>query len=207
MSLSLRSRTGLFGGTFNPVHVGHLRVAEEALRQFGLREVVFLPTGCPPHRTVDEGVPAEDRYTMVRLAVEGRPKFSVSRTEVDRSGPCYTVDTVMTMRQIHPEGVAYIVGADILARIEMWHDSKRLLASCPFIVAPHPGASLAAFSHPPFDRAEIHDLHMPLIPVSSSEVRRRYRKGLPTEGMVPAAVDDWIRAHGLYGVAVRGSGG
>lgn len=204
--MSLRGRTGLFGGTFNPIHVGHLRVAEEALRQFGLREVVFLPTGCPPHRTVDEGVPGEARYTMVHLAVDGHPGFAVSRIEVDR-GPCYTVDTVAAMRKKHPEGVAYIVGADIFARIETWHDWPRLLQSCPFIVAPRPGVPLTTFRRPPFDRAELLFLEMPLIAVSSSEVRRRYREDLPIEGMVPPAVDRWIRAHGLYGVVPRDAGG
>ncbi len=198
--MSLKGRTGLFGGTFNPIHIGHLRVAEEALRHFGLREVVFLPTGVPPHRAVDEGVPAEARYEMVRLAVAGHPHFSVSRIEVDRPGPCYTVDTIAAMKELHPEGIAYIVGADIFSRIETWHDWPRLLRSCPFIVAPRPGISPATFRRPPFDRAEVHLLPMPLIAVSSSEVRRRYREGLPVEGLVPPGVDAWIRSHGLYGV-------
>lgn len=199
--MSLQGRTGLFGGTFNPLHLGHLRVAEEALRQCGLREVVFIPTGYPPHRPVDEGTPAEARYTMVRLAVDGHPKFSVSRIEVDRPGPCYTVDTVAAMKELHPEGVAYIVGADIFSRIETWHDWTRLLESCPFIVAPRPGVPRTTFLRPPFHRGQIHFLEMPLISISSSEVRRRYRSGLPTEGLVPPAVDRWIRANGLYGVA------
>lgn len=207
MSLSLRGRTGLFGGTFNPIHVGHLRVAEEALRQFELREVVFLPTGRPPHREVAEGVPAEDRYTMVRLATEDHPRFSVSRFEVDRAGPCYTVDTVAAMKEQHPGGVVYIVGADIFARIDTWHDWLRLLGSCPFIVAPRPGALVASFCRPPFDQADVRFLQMPLISVSSSEVRRRYRAGLSAEGMIPPAVDRWIRDHGLYGVAPSGAGG
>ncbi|HNR24324.1 MAG TPA: nicotinate-nucleotide adenylyltransferase [Candidatus Bipolaricaulis anaerobius] len=205
--MSLQGRTGLFGGTFNPIHIGHLRVAEEAWRQFGLRKAVFIPTGRPPHRAVDEGTPAEARYTMVCLAVEGHPQFSASRIEVDRPGPCYTVDTVATMKELHPEGVAYIVGADIFARIETWHDWPRLLASCPFIVAPRPGTPPTVFHRPPFDRAQIHFLDMPLISMSSSEIRRRYRCGLPTEGLVPPAVDQWIRAHGLYGVATPRLGG
>ena len=207
MSLTLRGRTGLFGGTFNPIHVGHLRVSEEALRQFELREVVFLPTGRPPHRAVAEGVPAEDRYAMVRLATEGEARFSVSRIEVDRVGPCYTVDTVMEMKEQYPEGVAYIVGADIFAHIDTWHDWPRLLTSCPFIVAPRPGAQVTSFCRPPFDRADVRFLRMPLISVSSSEVRRLYRAGLPVEGMVPPAVDRWIRDHGLYGVAPCDAGG
>jgi len=207
MPLSLQGKTGLFGGTFNPIHVGHLRVAEEAWRQFGLREVVFLPTGCPPHRAVDEGVSAEARYMMVRLAVAGHPGFTVSRFEVDRTGPCYTVDTVAALKEVYRQGVAYIVGADIFAQIETWRDWQRLLASCPFIVAPRPGVSAATFHRPPFDRAEVHFLKMPTISVSSSEVRRRYREGLPTLGMVPPAVDRWIRTNGLYGVAPSPEGG
>lgn len=197
----MEGRTGLFGGTFNPIHVGHLRVAEEALRQLGLNTVVFLPTGCPPHRAVDEGVPAEARFTMVELAIAGHPGFAVSRFEVARPGPCYTVDTIAAMRELHPEGVVYIVGADIFSRIETWHDWERLLTSCPFIVAPRPGVPFSQFHSPPFDRAELHFLDMPVISVSSSEVRRRYREGLPTAGLVPLEVDGWIRAHGLYGVA------
>ncbi len=197
----------MFGGTFNPIHIGHLRVAEEALRQCGLREVVFLPTGCPPHRAVAEGVSAEARYTMVCLAVAGHPGFTVSRFEVDRTGPCYTVDTVAALKEVHREGVAYIVGADIFARIETWHDWPRLLASCPFIVAPRPGVPPATFHRPPFDRAEVQLLEMPTIAVSSSEVRRRYREGLPTTGIVPPEVDRWIRTNGLYGVAPSPVGG
>jgi len=205
--LSLRDRTGLFGGTFNPVHIGHLRVAEEALRQFELREVVFLPTGRPPHRAVADGISAEDRYTMVQLATADHPRFSVSRLEVDRAGLCYTVHTIEAMKELRPNGVAYIVGADIFAQLTTWHDWPRLLTSCPFIVAPRPGTEGISFCRPPFDQAEVHVLNMPLIPVSSSEVRRRYRTGLPTAGMVPPAVDRWIRDHRLYSVAPSGAGG
>jgi len=198
--LSLAGRTGLFGGTFNPIHVGHLRVAEEALRQFNLRQVLFIPTGQPPHREVADGVPGELRYEMVRLAIAGRPGFAVSRAELDRPGPAYTVDTIALLKGEHPEGVAYIVGADIFAQIEIWHDWPRLLSLCPFIVAPRPGVDLARFREPPFDRAELYFLDMAPIALSSSEVRRRYRLGLPTAGLVPEAVDRFIRERGLYGV-------
>lgn len=199
--MSLRGRVGLFGGTFNPIHVGHLRVAQEALRQFALARVLFLPTGHPPHKEVAFGVPGELRYQMVRLAIRGQPGFSVSRCEVDNPGPAYTVDTIAKMRRRYPEGVAYIVGADILARLEIWKDTERLLRSCPFVVAPRPGVTKEAFSRPPFDGAELHFLRMEEINLSSSEIRRRYREGLPTAGMVPQAVDQLIRAHNLYGVA------
>ncbi len=197
--MRLAGKTGLFGGTFNPVHMGHLRVAEEALRQFGLARVVFIPTGQPPHRQVENGVPGEVRYAMVELAIAGRPGLCVSRAELDRPGPAYTVDTIALLTREYPEGVAYIVGADIFSQIEIWHDWPRLLALCPFIVAPRPGVDLQVFYRPPFDRAEIHFLNMTPIALSSSEVRRRYRLGLSAAGLVPEAVDRFIRERGLYG--------
>lgn len=197
--MSLEGRTGLFGGTFNPIHIGHLRVAEGALRQFRLRQVLFIPTGIPPHRAVADGVGGEVRYQMVKLAVEGQPGMAVSRAELDRDGPAYTVDTIELLSREHPEGVAYLVGADIFSQIEIWRDWPRLLTLCPFIVAPRPGVDLARFRLPPFDRAEIYVVAIEPIALSSSEVRRRYRLGLPTKGLVPEAVDRFIRERGLYG--------
>ncbi len=197
--MPLAGRTGLFGGTFNPIHIGHLRVAEEALRQFRLHQVLLIPTGQPPHRPVEDGVPGELRYEMVKLAIAGRPGLSASRAELDRPGPAYTVDTIAQLEREHPEGVVYIVGADIFSQIEIWHEWPRLLTMCPFIVAPRPGVDLHAFSQPPFDRAEIHFLNIAPIALSSSEVRRRYRLGLSTAGLVPEAVDRFIRERGLYG--------
>lgn len=192
---------GLFGGTFNPIHMGHLRVAEEALKQCGLKKVIFLPTGRPPHREVAEGVPGELRYQMVRVAVQGRPGLEVSRLELDCSGPCYTIDTVRTMSRRYPEGVAYILGADAFLGIETWREWQELLKSCPFIVAPRTGIPREAFGRAPFTQAEVYFLQMEEIDLSSSDIRRRYRTGLPTQGLVPPPVDAFIRAHGLYGVA------
>ena len=199
--MNTKNRVGLFGGTFNPIHLGHLRVAEEALKQCGLKKVVFLPTGKPPHREVAEGVPGELRYEMVRLAIQGRPGFEVSRLELSCPGPCYTIDTVRTMSARHPEGVAYILGADAFLEIETWKDWQQLLESCPFIVAPRTGIPREAFARPPFTGADVFFLKMEEIDLSSSEIRRAYREGLPTQGLVPRAVDEFIRAHHLYGVA------
>ena len=199
--MSIKNRVGLFGGTFNPIHMGHLRVAEEAFRQCELSCVIFLPTGHPPHREVAEGVPGELRYEMVRLAIQGKPGLEVSRHELDCPGPCYTVDTVAVMKERYPQGVAYILGADAFLGIETWKDWRRLLLSCPFIVAPRKGIPRQAFRREPFNLTEIYFLDMEEIDLSSSEIRRRYREGLPTEGLVPKAVDEFIRAQGLYGVA------
>jgi len=156
--LSLEGKTGLFGGTFNPLHNAHLLVAEKALSQFGLREVIFVPCGIPPHKEVADGVNKEDRYEMVRRAIAGRPRFSVSRIEIDRAGPSYTIDTIRAMKGEHPEGLCFIVGADLLSQIETWKEPEALLASVPFIVAPRAGVDMRIFSAPPFDRAEIHFL-------------------------------------------------
>ncbi len=135
-SLSLNGKVGVFGGTFNPIHVGHLQAAREAVRQFGLSEVVFVPTGHPPHKPVVGGISGELRYEMVRRAVANLPEFTVSRVELDMDGPAYTVDTVAALKEVYPQGVSYLVGADIFLKIEEWKDRERLLVSCPFIVAP-----------------------------------------------------------------------
>jgi nicotinate-nucleotide adenylyltransferase len=201
--LSIAGRVGLFGGTFNPIHVGHLRVAEEALRQLGLAKVVFLPTGRPPHREVADGVPGELRYEMVRLAIQGRPGMEVSRMELECDGPCYTIDTVREMKRRYPQGVAYILGADAFLAIQTWREWQELLASCPFIVAPREGITRDIFNREPFSWAEVYFLDMEEIDLSSTDIRRRYREGLPTSGLVPEAVDEFIRRRGLYGVSLR----
>jgi len=194
--LSLRGKVGLFGGAFNPIHVGHLRVAEEALRQFGLDRVIFIPTARPPHKEVD--VPAELRFRMVELAIAGHPGFEVSRAEMDTDGPAYTVDTVRKMLKLYPQGVAYIIGADAFLGLSSWKDSDELIQLCPFIIAPRRGIDPEELRRPPLDRAEIHLIPMEPVEISSSEIRRRYREGLPVEGLVPEAVDRFIRAHGIY---------
>jgi len=192
----LKGKVGLFGGAFNPIHVGHLRVAEEALRQFGLDRVLFIPTARPPHKEVD--VPAELRFRMVELAIAGHPGFEVSRAEMDTEGPAYTVDTVRKMLKLYPQGVAYIIGADAFLGLPSWKDADELIQLCPFIIAPRRGIDPEELRRPPLDRAEIHLIPMEPVEISSSEIRRRYREGLPVEGLVPEAVDRFIRAHGIY---------
>jgi len=200
--LSLNGRVGVFGGTFNPIHVGHLQVAEEAIGQFGLAQVLFVPTGTPPHKSVADGVSGELRYEMVRRAVEGRPGFAVSRVELN--GPAYTVDTLAIMNEEYAQGIAYIVGADIFLKVEQWKDSDRLINSCPFIIAPREGISEEDFSGTPFAQAELYFLRMREIKVSSREIRERYCKGESVQGYVPPPVDEFIRKRGLYGVVQGG---
>ena len=197
-NLSLKGRVGLFGGTFNPLHNAHLIVAEKALEQFELKEVIFIPSGIPPHKEVADGVSKEDRYEMVRRAIAGRPRFSVSRIEIDRDGPSYTIDTIRALRGKYPQGLCFIVGADLFSQIETWKEPKALLRSVPFIVAPRDGIKKDTFALPPFDQAEIHFLEMKEVDLSSTWVREAVREGKEFTRLVPSAVADYIREHGLY---------
>lgn len=173
------------------------------MTQFELAEVVFVPTGHPPHKPVAGGISGALRYEMVRRAVADRPRFSVSRVELDKDGPAYSVDTVAALSEVYAQGIAFLVGADIFLRIEEWREAERLLRSCPFIIAPRDGVTPEDFRRPPFDQAELYFLEMQLIDVSSWEIRRRYRDGEDVEGLVPMAVDAFIRERNLYDM-VRG---
>lgn len=197
-NLNLETKIGLFGGTFNPLHEAHLLVAEKALEQFPLSEVMFIPSGIPPHKVVEDGVGKEDRYEMVRRAIAPNPQFSVSRIEIDREGPSYTIDTIRALKGIYPQGVCFIVGADLLLQIETWKEPEALLTSVPFIIAPRAGVPQEAFSTPPFNKAEIHFLAMEEVDLSSTWVRERVKQGEPIEEWVPPEVAVYIERHGLY---------
>jgi nicotinate-nucleotide adenylyltransferase len=196
--LNFENKVGLFGGTFNPVHDAHLLVAKTAVEQFALREVVFIPTGIPPHKSVEDGVSKEDRYEMVRRAVRAYPCFSVSRIEIDRKGPSYTIDTIRTLKHDYPEGLCFIIGADLLLEIETWKEPEALLSSVPLIVAPRYGIGVEAFSSSPFDVAEIHFLEMEEVDLSSTWVRERVKCAETIADWVPSEVVAYIEKHGLY---------
>ncbi len=197
-NLSLTGRVGLFGGTFNPLHNAHLIVAEKALEQFALKEVIFIPCGIPPHKEVADGVTKEDRYEMVRRAIAGHPRFSVSRIEIDREGPSYTIDTIRALMGKYPEGLCFIVGADLLSQIETWKEPNALLKIVPFIVAPRDGVKKEIFFASPFNRAEIRFLDMEEVDLSSTWVREAVRGGKEFASWVPPQVAAYIREHGLY---------
>jgi len=194
----LKGRVGLFGGTFNPLHNAHLEVARTALNQYELSGIVFVPNGIPPHKGPVLSGDKEVRYEMVRLAVESIPKFDVSRIEVDRDGPSYTIDTIRALKEDYPQGICFIVGADRLLKLDTWREPHELLRSVPFVIAPRSGVSLDVFDVSPFREAVIVPLEMEDVDLSSSALRERIYSGESIREWVPRQVADYIEEHKLY---------
>jgi len=196
-------RIGLMGGSFNPVHLGHVNLARAALHAGCVEKVLFLPTGNPPHKK--SGLADKlDRLQMVRLAIAGETDMDVCREEVDREGVIYTVDTLGILKDKMPDcDFAYIIGADSLCQLHTWKKPEVLITRCRFLVVMRPGEdeseTLNAARHWRDKGAEIEFLNMPPMDISSTDIRRRVKEGLEIRRLVPAGVADYIAAHGLYG--------
>ncbi|HHY97234.1 MAG TPA: nicotinate-nucleotide adenylyltransferase [Firmicutes bacterium] len=198
-------RLGIMGGTFDPIHYGHLVTAEAARVEFDLDVVVFVPSGCPPHKKAYEVSPAEDRYLMTVLATATNPYFRVSRMEIDRPGPSYTVDTVREFqRRCGPHvKLFFITGADATLEIVTWKDSDELLQQCSFIAATRPGYQIEKIEEEVSRIRQrcpngIHVLEVPALAISSTDIRRRVREGKPIKYLVPESVESHIFKAGLY---------
>lgn len=168
------------------------------MEQFALSKIIFIPNGIPPHKQAPLGVEKEDRYEMVRIAVEGRSRMEVSRIEIDRSGPSYSIDTIRVMKDDYPQGVCFIVGADRLLELETWKEPDALLRSVPFVVAPRTGVRLSAFDVLPFSVATVCPLDMEEVDLSSTSLRIMVARGEQIDGLVPTKVADYIEEKGLY---------
>ncbi|GIF26460.1 putative nicotinate-nucleotide adenylyltransferase [Paractinoplanes tereljensis] len=192
-------RIGIMGGTFDPIHHGHLVAASEVQARFDLDEVVFVPTGQPYEK--GKVSPAEDRYLMTVIATASNPRFHVSRADVDRDGPTYTVDTLRDMRAIYgPDAQLYfITGADALSRILGWKDALEMLTMAHFVGVTRPGFELTG-DHLPADSVTL--VAVPAMAISSSVCRARVAGGEPVWYLVPDGVVQYINKRGLY----RGSG-
>jgi nicotinate-nucleotide adenylyltransferase len=190
-------RIGVMGGTFDPVHNGHLVAASEVASRFSLDEVVFVPTGHPWQKTDEPVSPAEDRYLMTVIATASNPAFSVSRVDVDRDGPTYTIDTLHDLRDRYGESVElfFITGADALAAIVGWHRSEDLFDLAHFIGVTRPGHQL---SDPGFPDGGVSLVEVPALAISSTACRQRVREGLPVWYLVPDGVVQYISKRGLY---------
>jgi len=189
------TRLGVMGGTFDPIHVGHLVTAEEALHQFALDEVVFVPTGRPWMKEHDVVASAEDRYAMTAIGIEPEPRFHVSRLEVDRGGATYTVDTLRALRDEVPGAeLFFITGADAMLEIMRWKEPEIIFDLAHFIAATRPGYDVAALDAIP----DVTVMRIPALAISSTDIRTRVHQGRPIRFLVPEGVEAHIRAAGLY---------
>ena len=192
-----------FGGSFNPVHFGHLRCAQAVAKTAGYDRVVLIPSGQPPHkqqvRDRNELAPAADRLAMCRLAIAASPLFVLSDIETRHPGPSYTIDTAQRLRQEGFEEIHWLIGADLLLYLPKWHRPRDLLREVHFVVMARPGWTIEWDAVPvEFRHLREHLVEVPPIDISSSEVRRRVRKGEPIDQLVPASVARYIAERGLY---------
>lgn len=198
-----RRRLGVMGGTFDPIHNGHLVAASEVADLFGLDEVVFVPTGRPWQKVGRTVTAAEDRYLMTVIATASNPRFSVSRVDIDRAGPTYTNDTLEDLRALNPDSDLYfITGADALASILSWQNWEELFGLAKFIGVSRPGYELngqhivAAVDQLPADALSL--VEVPALAISSSECRARAANSRPIWYLVPDGVVQYVTKRGLY---------
>lgn len=197
-------KIGLMGGTFNPIHNGHLIISEHIRDSIGLDKIIFIPSGNPPHKASDDLLRAEIRKDLTLLAILSNPKFSLSTIEIERAGKSYTIDTIRELKKQYSEDELYfIIGADSLFELNLWKDYEELLRITNFIVVDRPGANNSEID------TIIHNLQknygaiikrvdIPLIEISSTDIRNRIKKGLSIKYLVPDKVEEFIINEGLY---------
>lgn len=184
-------RLGIMGGTFDPIHHGHLLAAEAAREAYDLDKVLFIPTGRPVFKLDRKVATGADRYEMTRRAIAGNPFFLASRMEIDRQGVTYTIDTIDVLRGLCPGELFFITGSDAARDVGRWKDAERLLSLCTFVAVKRPG-----YRETP--RPGVRFLEAPVMEVSSSEIRERVAAGRSIKYLVPAAVEGYILGNGLY---------
>jgi nicotinate-nucleotide adenylyltransferase len=188
------TRIGVLGGSFDPIHNGHLVAADEVAKQLQLTKVLFVPAGQQWQK--ESQTSAADRLEMVRLAVASNPVFAVSTVDVDRSGPTYTVDTLRDLKALKPEAeLVFIGGADAISGLDTWKSADELGNLAHFVAVTRPGYE---FRLPKAATGNIETLEIPALDISSTEVRKRIADGLSLEGLVPDAVYSYIQARNLY---------
>jgi nicotinate-nucleotide adenylyltransferase len=204
--LSHHPRLGVFGGTFNPVHLGHLIMAQDAIEAFDLSRIIFVPCARPPHKPGADLAPAQHRLAMLETAIEGDLRFEVSDMEIQRGGTSYTIDTMRALAADHP-GVEmfFIIGADSLVELHLWREIEALLGLSRVITIARPGVNLEALQArdlklrdpwPERLRADIRVGH--LVNVSSTDIRYRTAEGMSIRYLVPPGVEMYIAEHSLY---------
>jgi len=193
-SSAKRTKVGVMGGTFDPIHHGHLVAASEVAQSFGLDEVVFVPTGMPYQKP--GATSSEHRYLMTVIATAANPSFTVSRVDIDRHGPTYTIDTLRDLHAERPEAeLFFISGADAITQILDWKDVAELWSLAHFVAVTRPGHSLTISGLP---ESEVSLLEVPALAISSTDCRSRVSRGYPVWYLVPDGVVQYISKHHLY---------
>ena len=188
-------RVGLFGGTFNPVHQGHLLLAEGACTELSLEQVLWIPANAPPHKPLEGNATPEDRCRMVELAIAGHPAFRLSRIELDRPPPSYTIETVRQLQAKSPDKNTtwfFLIGSDRVEKLSTWREIDALRRLVQFVVIPRP---VAAPAHYP---ADLKQVQVKTLDLCASEIRRQVREGESIEGLVPEPVGRYIQERRLY---------
>lgn len=197
-------RLGIMGGTFDPIHYGHLVAAEMARAEFSLNKVLFIPSGTPPHKDRSDITAAGLRFEMVERAIQDNPAFEISALELRRKGPSYTVDTLRVLRRTWPEHEFYfITGSDALRQIFSWREVEEILMMTKFIGAARPGFDASDFllqvqKERPETQERIHYIEVPALAISSTDIRARVKRGQPIRYLLPEPVRLYIQQHGLY---------
>lgn len=197
-------KVGVFGGSFDPIHYGHLVAAEEVRFRLQLPEIIFVPAGQPPHKLKRKMSPVEDRVAMVSLAIAANPYFRISRVDVDRPGPHYTVDTLELLKRELGQDVEihFIVGLDSLMEMWMWREPLRLLQNCIVVAVTRPGYEDLSKLAPDIRKAgegRIMMVPIPRMDISSSNLRQRVKDGAPIKYQLPEVVEEYVYQNGLYG--------
>lgn len=195
-----RRRVGVMGGTFDPVHHGHLVAASEVQSWFDLDEVIFVPTGQPWQKADRAVSAAEDRYLMTVIATAANPRFAVSRVDIDRDGPTYTIDTLRELKAALPDADLYfITGADAMAALLTWRDHEELFDLAHFVGCTRPGHEMDEATLEGLPKEKITIVEIPALAISSTDCRLRVERGEPIWYLVPDGVVQYIGKHKLYG--------
>lgn len=203
-------RLGIFGGTFDPIHIGHLAAAERTLSDFDLDRIIFVPANVPPHKPDRDVTPPEHRMNMVLVATAENPSFNVSNVEMVRGGRSFTVDTMTYFREMHPEDeLFFIMGMDSLLELETWHNVEGLVALCRLIVVARPGYELdrtdcRLVNLPPTVWEHVDYLQVPGLDISATDIRKRLKEGKSVRYLLIPQVYDYIQDYGLFGVGYGG---
>jgi nicotinate-nucleotide adenylyltransferase len=192
-------RLGIFGGTFNPIHLGHLIIAQESLSQFQLDKIIFVPSAIPPHKSLRVLAPAKHRLQMTKLAISGNPQFAVSDLELKRKEKSYTIETIKTFKKIFgPQTeLNFIIGSDALLEIYTWKNADELFDLCWFLVAPRAGFDINLLDMKSKKRVKL--IAMEPVNISASEIRNRISNQLPFRYFLPEKVYKYLLETSVYG--------